>query len=80
VNALVRWWGRLTGRKPATATAAPSPAKPQVKTATAGPGELELAERPPPKKPSRLGAAGFDPYASDGGYAKPGTWDRVNHD
>jgi hypothetical protein len=30
--------------------------------------------------PSRVGEAGFDPYASDAGYAKPHSWERVDHD
>jgi hypothetical protein len=41
---------------------------------------LSLADEPAPKKPGRSGAAGFDPYASDAGYAKPHSWERVDHD
>jgi hypothetical protein len=87
VSALGRWWRKLTGR---TSTTAPAPdhrpARPEVSPRSQGkpsptePRGLELAGQPPPKKPSRVGAAGFDPYSSDGGYAKPGGWDRVDHD
>jgi hypothetical protein len=56
------------------------PAGDRVKSPAGGTGGLELESQPPPKKPARIGAVGFDPYASDGGYAKPGTWDRVDHD
>jgi hypothetical protein len=67
----------LLGKEPA-ATAAPvaRPARPKEPKA---PG-LELADGPAPKGPSRIGAAGFDPYSSDGGHAKPHSWERVDHD
>jgi hypothetical protein len=86
VSVLARWWQRLTGRDspansaPARPTPQPRPAAGSPKTPAAKPEGLELADTPQPKKPGRVGAAGFDPYSSDGGYAKPGTWDRVDHD
>lgn len=71
------WWQRLTG----TAPTAPEPRRPP---ATAGPkpssGDLELADDAAQSRPSRLGEAGFDPYSSDAGYAKPHSWERVDHD
>jgi hypothetical protein len=41
---------------------------------------LELTDAPEARKPSRVGAAGFDPYSSDAGYSKPHSWERVDHD
>jgi hypothetical protein len=80
------WWRRLLGR-PAKPTASSRPATPRRSPAAAPktpapaePGELTLAEGPPARKKPRVGAAGFDPYSTDGGYAKPGGWDRVDHD
>ena len=32
-----------------------------------------------PRPKSRTGSAGFDPYSSDAGYAKPHGWDDVSH-
>lgn len=71
------WWQKLTGgeaakaQPPATPAAAPKPPK------AAG---LELAEAPEGKRPSKVGAAGFDPYSSDAGFAKPHSWERLDHD
>jgi len=41
---------------------------------------LELADDEQRVRPSRVGAAGFDPYASDAGYSKPHSWERVERD
>ena len=72
------WWQKLTGGEPAKpptpvarSAAAPKPSK------AAG---LELADAPEGKRPSKVGAAGFDPYSSDAGFAKPHSWERVDHD
>lgn len=77
MGTLRTWWQKLTGDDSAT-EAAPrqpaSPARPKVKEG------LQLAEDLPAKRPSRMGAAGFDPYSSDGGFSKPHTWERVDHD
>jgi hypothetical protein len=78
------WWRLLLGRsgKPVTPIP-PSTARTTArqKPAPDDSGELTLAKGPPSsRKPSRVGAAGFDPYSSDGGYAKPGRWDRLDHD
>jgi len=71
------WWRKLTGRE----TAQPVAAKPMVAAPkaqkTSG---LELTDAPEARKPSRVGAAGFDPYSSDAGYSKPHSWERVDHD
>lgn len=69
-------WHRLAGRGTTdrgTAEPSPVPGAPQT------PG-LELADAPEARKPSRVGTAGFDPYSSDAGYAKPHCWERVDHD
>jgi hypothetical protein len=71
------WWQRLTGRGPERPPADASPRAAPKPSKTAG---LELADAPEKKKPSRVGAAGFDPYASDAGFAKPHTWERLDHD
>ena len=71
------WWRRLTG------AAEPVPDTPRTRVPprpNPSPGELELTDAAPPPKPSRLGEAGFDPYSSDAGYAKPHSWERVDHD
>jgi len=79
VSKLGDWWRRVTGR---TATAAPHPrpaARPAPSSKPAS-DELALADHAAPKRPSRTGAAGFDPYSSDAGYAKPHSWERLDHD
>jgi len=75
------WWDRVTGRADTT------PGTPQRPTPQAvarpdstRPGELSLADEPPTQKESRTGQPGFDPYSSDAGYAKPHSWERVDHD
>lgn len=74
------WWERLTGS--AAPTVAPRPSvTPQPKAGSGQPtDELTLADGAPRDKPSRVGAAGFDPYASDAGYSKPHSWERIDHD
>lgn len=37
-------------------------------------------ERPAPPSHPRPRGTGFDPYASDAGFAKPHSWERVDHD
>lgn len=75
---LQEWWRRLTGREQAEPAPArprqPSPARPSE------PSALALTDEPPTHKPPRVGAAGFDPYASDAGYQKPHAWERLDHD
>lgn len=74
---LQRWWQRLTGTGPASV---------QLPRSTAAarkpddPAEMKLIDAVPGKTRSRVGAAGFDPYASDAGYSKPHSWERVDHD
>jgi hypothetical protein len=71
------WWRKLFGRGEVQPVAAKPPhASPKAPSAS----ELELTDAPTAKKPSRVGAAGFDPYSSDAGYAKPHSWERVDHD
>jgi hypothetical protein len=71
------WWRKLTGRE----TAPPVRAKPMAAAPkTQKTSGLELTDAPEARKPSRVGAAGFDPYSSDAGYSKPHSWERVDHD
>lgn len=75
MGTLRTWWQKLTGSEaaPVAATRKPIlPAKPEVKEG------LHLMDELPGKRPSRVGAAGFDPYSSDAGYAKPHNWERVD--
>jgi len=76
------WWDRLTGRS-ATAVAAPRRRAPQAggtPSDSKQPGELSLADGPPRRKASRTTRGGVDPYSNDAGYAKPHSWERVDHD
>ncbi len=72
------WWQYLAGA-PARPRHHPRAATSQPKRRPASDG-LELVDDPPTVRPSRVGAAGFDPYASDAGFAKPHSWERVDHD
>ena len=71
------WWRKLTGRGAARTIAANPPVAAPKAPKTSG---LELTDAPGDRKPSRVGAAGFDPYSSDAGYSKPHSWERVDHD
>ena len=72
------WWRRLTGTAPKVQEL------PRGATPKAGPAPpsdaLQIVDGPSARKPSRVGAAGFDPYSSDAGYSKPHSWERVDHD
>jgi hypothetical protein len=71
------WWRKFTGRSAAPAvTSKPPVAAPKAPKTS----DLELTDAPESRKPSRVGAAGFDPYSSDAGYSKPHSWERVDHD
>jgi hypothetical protein len=71
-------WHRLTGKDQAATVPArrrrPRPARPSE------PSTLARADHPPAHREPRVGAAGFDPYASDAGYQKPHAWERLDHD
>ncbi len=70
------WWRRLTG-----ADYEPSPPPKATGRPPQPPSDgLELADDEQRDRPSRTGAAGFDPYSSDAGYSKPHSWERVDHD
>ncbi|MCJ7452741.1 MAG: hypothetical protein MUO39_09755 [Steroidobacteraceae bacterium] len=69
------WWQKLMG-KSAEVPAPPSPAPRSAPES----GGLELADEPDRTEHGRVGTAGFDPYTSDAGYAKPHSWERVDHD
>jgi len=75
------WWDRVTGRTPAAAELRQERApQARVRPDPKPPGELSVVDEPPKQKASRTGASGFDPYSSDAGYAKPHSWERVDHD
>jgi hypothetical protein len=78
VGRLRTWWLRLTGVP--TERQDPRPRKTLRDGPHAAEGGLELVDEPPKRKPPRTGAGGFDPYSSDAGYAKPHSWERVDHD
>ena len=78
MSRLADWWRRLTAG-PRKVQDQPQPAAPRPRPA-APPDGLEIVDAPPPRRPSRVGAAGFDPYASDAGFSKPHSWERVDHD
>jgi hypothetical protein len=78
MSRLTDWWRRLAGGPP-NVQDRPRPATPRAHP-TAPPAGLEIADAPPVRGPSRVGAAGFDPYASDAGFSKPHSWERVDHD
>jgi len=75
------WWDRVTKGAPAAAELRQERA-PQARLSTdpKPPGELSVVDEAPKRKSSRAGQAGFDPYSSDAGYAKPHSWERVDHD
>lgn len=69
------WWQRIMGRE-----SQPAPARKPAAPKAAKASGLQIADEPDPKQPSRVGAAGFDPYSSDAGYSKPHSWERLDHD
>jgi hypothetical protein len=76
------WWQRLRGDRDDPPHAAgrwtrpaEQPARPRKPDAP-----LELVDAPQARPTGRRGAAGFDPYGNDAGYAKPHGWERVDHD
>ena len=71
------WWRKLMGRGAVQPVEAKPPATPPKAPKPSG---LELTDAPEARNPSRVGAAGFDPYSSDAGYSKPHSWERVDHD
>jgi hypothetical protein len=74
---LLDWWRRVRGHE--TVRRAPDHDRREAPKPAAH-GELGLMDDVQPKRPSRVGAAGFDPYSSDAGYSKPHSWERVDHD
>lgn len=78
---LQTWWQRLTGARPEPdRKSAPKPVSVAVAKADDA-SQLEIVDSVDPRKrPSRVGEVGFDPYSSDAGYAKPHSWERIDHD
>ncbi len=74
------WWQKLMGKGDVAGVPAPGLARsPAPRSAPRSDG-LEMVDEPERTEPRRAGAAGVDPYSSDAGYAKPHSWDRVDHD
>jgi hypothetical protein len=77
---LSQWWNRLTDKRPPPPPSIHRPpAAPAPRRASAE-GELSLADDYAPPRSGRHGSAGFDPYGSDAGFAKPHSWERIDHD
>jgi hypothetical protein len=86
---LQQWWDRARGYEQATAKPVnPSPRPVPVSARPVGTvagdaedGTLQLSVESKPQAPapakSRIKEAGFNPYASTGGYRKPRGWDDV---
>jgi len=75
------WWNRVTGRNPATTELRHGRApEAHSQAASEPPGGLSLANGPRQQRNSKTGQSGFDPYSSDAGFAKPHSWERVDHD
>lgn len=72
------WWHRVTGSAPVATTPAQR-RRPQTARPTDS-STLAVTDEAPAHKPSRVGEAGIDPYASDAGYQKPHAWERLDHD
>jgi hypothetical protein len=70
------WWQKLTGKADAAAVPAPN----RARSSAPPPDGLQLVDEPERTESGRAGAAGVDPYSSDAGYAKPHSWERVDHD
>lgn len=85
---LQRWWDDLLGRprwyRDADGTTTKSGLKP-ARQPRGPPAGLSLTDEPavPSRAPRRAAAsrsAGIDPYANDAGFAKPHSWERIDHD
>ncbi|HEX7374934.1 MAG TPA: hypothetical protein VF277_08160 [Steroidobacteraceae bacterium] len=76
------WWDRLTSanEEPSHRSAPPSTRAGQPALPSQPGKELQLQDAPQADRPSRLGEAGFDPYGNDAGFAKPHSWERIDHD
>ena len=89
---LQQWWERVRGldEEPATASRPEprairrKPAARAIRPLSSLPasGDLQFSVEGEPAgldgRQASLGAVGFDPYASDGGYRKPRGWDDVH--
>lgn len=81
-----QWWNRLRGHAPPPARPNP-PRSDRVGAHSADPdstvtdasGTFKLSvEGEPDRKTHKRSSAGFDPYSSDGGFAKPSGWDNIS--
>jgi hypothetical protein len=78
---LQTWWQRLTEARAETVRKSTPKPVPVAIAKTDDPSQLEIVDSVDPKKrPGRVGEVGFDPYSSDAGYAKPHSWERIDHD
>ena len=79
MGVIERIWHRATR---ADAAPAPEPVR-RTSSTSRQPNiedELTLTDDPPQEKRRRPGSVGIDPYSNDAGYAKPHSWERVDHD
>ncbi|MFO1395250.1 MAG: hypothetical protein U1F09_15985 [Steroidobacteraceae bacterium] len=74
------WLRKLVGRGESAESKPGATVRPLAAPRRTPPAGLEIAETPPPARPAQTGPGGFDPYASDAGYQKPHSWERVDHD
>ena len=80
---LQRWWDDLLGRPrwhrddDVTTT---RPGLRATRSEPSRPGELSVASDPPRAERKLRRGAGVDPYANDAGFAKPHSWERIDHD
>lgn len=82
---LQRWWDELLGRprwyRDADGRTPQSRTKPAGPAARAGLTFVDGSAIPPPAQRARSRrSAGMDPYANDAGFAKPHSWERIDHD
>jgi len=74
------WWNRVTGAAVAGAANARRAPPARSRPPPGSSSELSLEDSPPQSRARRAGRAGFDPYSSDGGFSKPHSWERLDHD
>jgi hypothetical protein len=77
MGSLRDWWERMLGRSRPAPPRASRRARPQDPKPAAA---FEIAETTASRRRMQAGSAGFDPYGNDAGYAKPHSWERVDHD
>lgn len=75
--------GRSDGRTNSEQSGTPAPGRIELAVTSrplARNDELRLADEPAPDPARHRSPTGFDPYSSDGGFAKPHAWERTERD